>query len=81
MILLIYGIGTFIGNSASSCLLERSMPITLAMLLLLMLLLAVALTLMGGDITSDTIMVAALGRCCRCSACRLVKVGHENRAR
>ncbi|WP_127754284.1 MFS transporter [Devosia sp. 1566] len=60
-ILLIFGIGTFVGNSVSSRLIERSMFGTLATMPLLLAVLAILLATLGGNAFADAALPAIWG--------------------
>lgn len=60
-ILLVFGVGNFIGNSLAGFIIERSMRATLATMPLIMAVLALGLSLAGGNVVTDTVMAAAWG--------------------
>ncbi len=61
LILLLFGIGTFVGNSASSLLLARSVRATLAGTPLALSLAAIWLAVAGGSVVSDAIVATLWG--------------------
>lgn len=61
VILLLFGIGTFVGNSASSLLLARSMRATLAATPLALSFAAIWLAVAGGSVVSDAIVATLWG--------------------
>ncbi len=61
VILLIFGVGTFAGNSLASLFIRTSLRATLVLLPLLMSGLAVVLSVLGGTMVVDALMVGAWG--------------------
>ncbi len=60
-ILLLFGIGSFVGNSVSSRLIQNSMRLTLAAMPLIMALAAALLSTIGGSMLGDAALVAIWG--------------------
>lgn len=60
-VLLIFGLGTFAGNTISSQLIARSLSRTQAMMPLMLAVVAVILAAMGGNLVIDTIMAGLWG--------------------
>jgi predicted MFS family arabinose efflux permease len=61
LILLLFGIGTFAGNSVSSFLIDRSLRATLVAMPLVLALLAVLLATVGGNLHADAAMTGLWG--------------------
>lgn len=60
-VLLMFGIGSFVGNSLSTTLIERSMRMTLAAMPLVLAAAAALLATIGGTVTGDTVIVTIWG--------------------
>ncbi|MFC6631779.1 MFS transporter [Microbulbifer taiwanensis] len=61
LILLIFGVGTFLGNSLSSWLIKRSMLATLLAMPLALCFLGLLLSVLGGNAIGDAALIAAWG--------------------